>query len=58
MDIVLAGAGVFVTLLVVAAMVLIVPRGTEHAEGSASNQAPTPDAEEAPVPVPVPVANA
>ena len=53
MDIVLAGAGVFVTLLVVAAMVLIVPRGTERADGSTSNQAPTPDAEEAPGPVPV-----
>ena len=46
MEIALAGAGVFVTLLVVVAMVLIVPRGAEPVNESVSNLSLAPDDEQ------------
>lgn len=54
MDIVLAVAGIFVTLLVVAGMVLIVPGGTEQVVDSPSNLSLAPD-EAAVVPEPAPI---
>lgn len=50
MDIVLALAGGFVTLLVVVAMVLIVPRGVVAVDESVSELSAAPKDEEAPVP--------
>ena len=50
MEVVLACAGVFVTLLVVVGMVLIVPRGAEPVTESVSNLSLAPDDEEAPRP--------
>ena len=43
MDIVLAGAGVFVSVLVVLGMVLLAPRGAEPVVESASNLSLAPD---------------
>ena len=52
MDIVLALAGGFVTLLVVVAMVLIVPNGSIPVGDSVSNLSAAPDVEEAAIPAP------
>ncbi len=48
MDVALAAAGIFVTLLVVVGMVLIVPRGAERVIQTPSNLSLSPDEPVAP----------